>query len=160
MGLESVLKQGYFTSRLDALVNWGRSNSEWPMPMGLACCAIEFMAFAGPKYDVARFGSERQSFSPRQSDVMIVAGWVNYKMAHAIRRIWDQMPDPKWCIAMGACASTGGMHRCYGVVQGCDNFLPVDTYISGCPPRPDALLHALMEIQDKVRSEHSIELDN
>lgn len=159
MGLESALGEGYLTTKLDTLTNWARSNAAWPMPMGLACCAIEMMAFAGPKYDVARFGSEVMRFSPRQSDVMIVAGWCSYKMSHAIRRIWDQMPDPKWCIAMGACASTGGMHRCYGVVQGVDNFLPVDAYISGCPPRPDAVIHALMKIQDKIKTEHSVMLD-
>lgn len=159
MGLESALGQGFLTTKLDTVVNWARSNAAWPMPMGLACCAIEMMAFAGPKYDAARFGSEVMRFSPRQADVMIVAGWCTYKMSHAIRRIWDQMPDPKWCIAMGACASTGGMHRCYGVVQGVDNFIPVDAYISGCPPRPDAVLHALMKIQDKIKTEHSVLLD-
>ncbi len=159
MGLESALGEGYLTTKLDTLTNWARSNAAWPMPMGLACCAIEMMAFAGPRYDVARFGSEVMRFSPRQSDVMIVAGWCSYKMSHAIRRIWDQMPDPKWCIAMGACASTGGMHRCYGVVQGVDNFLPVDAYISGCPPRPDSVIHALMKIQDKIKTEHSVMLD-
>ena len=150
---------GFFTTRLDAVMNWARSNSMMPMPMGLACCAIEMMAFAGPKYDAARFGSEAMRFSPRQADMMIVAGWVSYKMAHAIRRVWDQMADPKWCVAMGACASTGGMHRCYGVVQGCDNFLPVDVYIPGCPPRPEAVLHALMDIQEKVRNEYSVVQD-
>ncbi len=98
-------------------------------------------------------------FSPRQADLMIVAGWVSHKMAHTIRRIWDQMADPKWCIAMGACASTGGMHRCYGVVQGVDNFLPVDVYISGCPPRPEAVLHALMDIQEKIRNTYSLTED-
>ncbi|MEO1022310.1 MAG: NADH-quinone oxidoreductase subunit NuoB [Bacteroidota bacterium] len=159
MGIESALGEGYLTTKIDVLANWARSNAVWPMPMGLACCGIEMMAFAGPKYDVARFGSEAFRFSPRQSDVMIVAGWATYKMSHAIRRIWDQMPDPKWCIAMGACASTGGMHRCYGVVQGVDNFLPVDAYVSGCPPRPDAVLHALMKIQDKIKTEHSVLLD-
>lgn len=159
MGIESALGKGYLTTRMDTLVNWARSNAAWPMPMGLACCAIEMMAFAGPRYDVARFGSEVMRFSPRQADVMIVAGWCTYKMSHAIRRIWDQMPDPKWCIAMGACASTGGMHRSYGVVQGVDNFLPVDAYISGCPPRPDAVIHALMKIQDKIKTEHSVLLD-
>lgn len=152
--------EGFFTTTVDALTKWGRSNAVWPMPMGLACCAIEMMAFAGPKYDAARFGSEVLRFSPRQSDVMIVAGWCTYKMSHAIRRIWDQMPDPKWCIAMGACASTGGMHRCYGVVQGVDNFLPVDVYISGCPPRPESLLNALMRIQDKIKEEQTIKLDS
>jgi NADH-quinone oxidoreductase subunit B len=152
--------EGFLTTRVDAVVNWARSNSLMPMPMGLACCAIEMMAFAAPKYDVARFGSEAMRFSPRQADLMIVAGWVSYKMAHTIRRIWDQMADPKWCIAMGACASSGGMHRCYGVVQGCDNFLPVDVYISGCPPRPEALIHALMDIQEKIRNQYSVTTDH
>lgn len=161
MSLEkSVDSQGFLTTQLDFLTNWARANAMWPMPMGLACCAIEMMAFAGPKYDASRFGSEVMRFSPRQSDVMIVAGWCTYKMSHAVRRIWDQMPDPKWCIAMGACASTGGMHRCYGVVQGVDNFLPVDVYVSGCPPRPDALLNALMQIQEKVKTEHSTVYDS
>lgn len=148
--------QSFFITRLDALTNWARANSLWPMPMGLACCAIEMMAFAGPKYDVARFGSERFSFSPRQADLMIVAGWVTYKMAHAIKRIWEQMPEPKWCIAMGACASTGGMHRVYGVLQGVDQILPVDVYVPGCPPRPEVLLNALMTIQDKIKNQHSL----
>ena len=151
--------QGFFTTRVDAVLNWARSNSLMPMPMGLACCAIEMMGFAGPKYDSARFGSEAMRFSPRQADLMIVAGWCSYKMSHAIRRVWDQMADPKWCIAMGACASTGGMHRCYGVVQGVDNFLPVDVYISGCPPRPEAVLHALLDIQEKIRNEYSVVKD-
>jgi NADH-quinone oxidoreductase subunit B len=151
--------QGFFTTRVDAILNWARSNSLMPMPMGLACCAIEMMGFAGPKYDSARFGSEAMRFSPRQADLMIVAGWCSYKMSHAIRRVWDQMGDPKWCIAMGACASTGGMHRCYGVVQGVDNFLPVDVYISGCPPRPESVLHALMDIQEKIRNEYSVVKD-
>jgi NADH-quinone oxidoreductase subunit B len=156
---QGARNEGFLTTRVDAVLNWARSNSLMPMPMGLACCAIEMMAFAGPKYDAARFGSEAMRFSPRQADLMIVAGWVSYKMAHAIRRVWDQMADPKWCIAMGACASTGGMHRCYGVVQGCDNFLPVDVYIPGCPPRPEALLHALMDIQEKIRNEYSVTQD-
>lgn len=149
---------GFLTTSVDAVVNWARSNSLMPMPMGLACCAIEMMGFAGPKYDVARFGSEAMRFSPRQADLMIVAGWCSHKMAHTVRRIWDQMAGPKWCIAQGACASTGGMHRCYGVVQGIDNFMPVDVYISGCPPRPEAIIHALMDIQEKARL-HSVARD-
>lgn len=156
---DGLFKEGYLTTRVDYVANWARSNSLMPMPMGLACCAIEMMAFAGPKTDVARFGSEAMRFSPRQADLMIVAGWVTYKMSHAIRRVWDQMADPKWCIAMGACASTGGMHRCYGVVQGCDNFLPVDVYISGCPPRPESVVHALMDIQEKIRNDYSLSDD-
>lgn len=148
--------EGFLTTTVDSVVNWARSNSLMPMPMGLACCAIEMMGFAGPKVDAARFGSEAMRFSPRQADLMIVAGWCSYKMAHAIRRVWDQMPDPKWCIAMGACASTGGMHRCYGVVQGIDNFMPVDVYIPGCPPRPEAVVHALMDVQEKIRNEYSV----
>ncbi len=159
MANDSSMSEGFLTTRVDAVVNWARSNSLMPMPMGLSCCAIEMMAFAAPKYDVARFGSEAMRFSPRQADLMIVAGWVSFKMAHTIRRVWDQMADPKWCIAMGACASTGGMHRCYGVVQGVDNFLPVDVYIPGCPPRPEALIHALMDIQEKIRNEYSVEQD-
>lgn len=150
---------GYLTTTVDSVVNWARSNSLMPMPMGLACCAIEMMAFAGPKYDAARFGSEAMRFSPRQADLMIVAGWCSHKMAHTVRRIWDQMAGPKWCIAQGACASTGGMHRCYGVVQGIDNFMPVDVYIPGCPPRPEAILHALMDIQEKIRNEQSVAND-
>ena len=158
-GSSSSNGQGFFTTRVDAVLNWARSNSMMPMPMGLACCAIEMMGMAGPKYDSARFGSEAMRFSPRQADLMIVAGWCSYKMSHAIRRVWDQMGDPKWCIAMGACASTGGMHRCYGVVQVVDNFLPVDVYVSGCPPRPEAVLHALMDIQEKIRNEYSVVQD-
>ena len=147
---------GFLTTSVDTVVNWARSNSLMPMPLGLSCCAIAMMGFAGPKYDAARFGSEAMRFSPRQADLMIVAGWCTYKMAHAIRRIWDQMADPKWCIAMGVCASAGGPHRVYGVVQGVDNFLPVDVYVPGCPPRPEAVLHALMDIQEKIRREQSI----
>ena len=151
MGIEKALaKQGFLLSTVDALTNWGRTNALWPMPMGLACCAIEMMSFAGPRYDVSRFGSEVFRFSPRQADVMIVAGWCTYKMAHAVKRIWDQMPDPKWVMSMGVCASTGGMFRSYSVVQGIDQFLPVDVYVSGCPPRPEAVIKGLMAIQDKV----------
>ncbi len=151
MGLEAHLtKDGFFTTTIDAVIAWSRKNSVWPMPMGISCCAIEMIAAADPKYDIARFGSEVMRFSPRQSDLMIVAGTVNYKMAHVVRRIYDQMPDPKWVIAMGACTSSGGMYRSYSVVQGIDQFLPVDVYTAGCPPRPENLLNALMAIQDKI----------
>ncbi|MDI6779134.1 MAG: NADH-quinone oxidoreductase subunit B family protein [Bacteroidota bacterium] len=149
MGL--IESEGFFTTKLEALINWSRKNSLWPMPMGLSCCAIEMMSFAGPRFDVSRFGSEVFRFSPRQSDVMIVAGTVTYKMAKVVRKIYDQMPDPKWVISMGACASSGGMYRTYSVVQGIDLFLPVDIYVAGCPPRSDSVLKALIQLQDKIQ---------
>jgi NADH-quinone oxidoreductase subunit B len=151
MGLEAKLQQdGFFTTKIDALLAWSRKNSVWPMPMGISCCAIEMMAVGGPKYDIARFGSEVMRFTPRQCDLMIVAGTVTYKMSHVVKMIYDQMPDPKWVIAMGACTSSGGMYRSYSVVQGIDQFLPVDIYLAGCPPRPDNLLNALIQIQEKI----------
>jgi NADH-quinone oxidoreductase subunit B len=151
MGLEEKLsKDGFITSKLDDLIQWSRKNSLWPMPMGISCCAIEMMAVAGPRFDISRFGSEVFRFSPRQSDVMIVAGTTTYKMAKVVRKIYDQMSEPKWVIAMGACTSSGGMYRSYSVVQGIDQFLPVDIYVAGCPPRPDNLLHALITLQEKI----------
>jgi NADH-quinone oxidoreductase subunit B len=151
MGLEARLtKDGFITTTIDSVIAWARKSSVWPMPMGISCCAIEMIAAADPKYDISRFGSEVMRFSPRQSDLLIVAGTVTYKMAHVVRRIYDQMPDPKWVIAMGACTSTGGMYRSYNVVQGIDQFLPVDIYTAGCPPRPENLLNALMAIQAKI----------
>jgi NADH-quinone oxidoreductase subunit B len=151
----SKIEGEVIVSRADAVINWIRSSSMWPMPMGLACCAIELMATGGARFDIARFGAEVMRFSPKQSDVMIVAGTVTYKMASPLRRIYDQMSDPKWVIAMGACASTGGMYRSYAVLQGVDRIVPVDVYISGCPPRPEALLDALMKLQGKVKKEPS-----
>jgi len=149
----SKIEGDVVVSRLDAVINWIRTNSMWPMPMGLACCAIELMAVAAARFDIARFGAEVMRFSPRQADCMIVAGTVTYKMAPQVRRIYDQMPAPKWVIAMGACASTGGMYRSYAVLQGVDRIVPVDVYVSGCPPRPEALLDALLMLQAKVRRE-------
>ena len=166
MGLGDILPSGgtqktsgaielptFFTSRVDALINWGRLNSLWPMPFGTACCAIEMMASAASNYDLARFGMERMSFSPRQADVLICAGRVPYKLAPVLRRIWDQMPQPKWSISMGACASSGGVFDVYSMVQGIDTIIPVDVYIPGCPPRPEGLIYGLMMIQEKIRQE-------
>jgi NADH-quinone oxidoreductase subunit B len=150
IGYDSKIEGEVIVSRLDAVLNWFRKNSVWPMPMGLACCAIELMASGASRFDISRFGSEVMRFSPRQSDVMIVAGTVTYKMATPVKRIYDQMAEPKWVIAMGACASTGGMYRSYAVLQGVDRIIPVDVYVAGCPPRPEALLDALMKLQAKV----------
>ena len=151
MGVEEKLStDGFITTRIKDLIEYIRKNSVWPMPMGISCCAIEMMAAAGPRTDIARFGSEVFRFSPRQSDVMIVAGTVTYKMAWVVKKIYDQMPDPKYVIAMGACTCSGGMYRSYSVVQGIDQFLPVDIYVGGCPPRPDNLLNGLMALQEKI----------
>jgi len=156
MGLASLQHDGFLTTRLNEIINWSRKNSLWPMPMGISCCAIEMMATASPRFDISRFGSEVMRFTPRQCDVMIVAGTVTYKMAKVVRKIYDQMPDPKWVISMGACASSGGMFRSYSVVQGIDLFLPVDVFVAGCPPRPENLLHALIELQKKVSEERTV----
>src|SRR5512136_1257730 len=153
IGYNSKVEGDVIVTRVDAALNWFRKNSLWPMPMGLACCPIELMAAGASRYDISRFGDEIMRFSPRQSDVMIVAGTVTYKMALAVKRIYDQMTEPKWVIAMGACASSGGMYRSYSVLQGVDQILPVDIYVAGCPPRPEALLDALIKLQNKVAKE-------
>ncbi len=152
-GVANASPDSWVTTRLDFLVNWARSNSLWPMPFGTACCAIEFMATAASRFDLARFGMERLSYSPRQADVLLCAGRVPYKLAPVIRRIYQQMPNPKWVIAMGACASTGGMFDNYAVVQGIDTIIPVDVYVPGCPPRPESLMYGIMMLQDKVKNE-------
>ncbi len=156
LAYDTKIEGDIVVTRADAAINWIRSHSMWPMPMGLACCAIELMATASSRFDISRFGAEVMRFSPRQSDVMIVAGTVTYKMAPALRRIYDQMPHPRWVIAMGACASTGGMYRSYAVLQGVDRIVPVDVYVSGCPPRPEALLDGLLKLQTKVGRERSL----
>ena len=156
MGLESsrlITANPWITTKVDAVINWGRKNSLWPMPFGTACCAIEMMAALSSKFDMARFGAEAIRFSPRQADLMIVAGRVPIKLAPVLRRIWDQMPEPKWAISMGACASSGGVFNTYAVVQGVDSVIPIDVYIPGCPPRPESLLDALMHIQKLVEKD-------
>ncbi|MCZ7644301.1 MAG: NADH-quinone oxidoreductase subunit B [Planctomycetota bacterium] len=142
---------GFITTRLQALKEWGRRNSLWPMPFGTACCAIEMMATLSSRYDLARFGAEVIRFSPRQSDLMIVSGRISIKMMPVLIDIYNQMPEPKWCISMGACASSGGVFDTYTLVQGVDQFIPVDVYIPGCPPRPESLVDAVMLIQEKIK---------
>ena len=152
--LDDLKKQGVFVTSLQELTNWGRSNSVWPLNFGLACCAIEMIAASMARFDIARFGSEVFRPSPRQADLMIVAGTVTKKMAPQVVRLYNQMPDPKYVIAMGACAISGGpFKQGYNVLKGIDRFIPVDIHIPGCPPRPEALLHGLIKIQEKMRGE-------
>jgi NADH-quinone oxidoreductase subunit B len=154
MGIEQKLGDlGVVTTRLEDLVNWGRTRAMWPMLFGLACCAIEMMASQAATYDLSRFGMELMRPSPRQSDLMIVAGRVTRKMAPVLRRLYDQMPAPKWVIAMGDCASCGGVFNNYAIVQGVDEIVPVDVYVAGCPPRPEALIHGIMTLHEKVKQE-------
>ena len=153
MGLEAALPvDGFVTTQLRRIINWGRRNSLWPMPFATACCGIELMATACSRYDLARFGSEAVRFSPRQADLMIVAGRVSVKMMPVLQRIYLQMSEPKWVISMGACASTGGVFDTYAVVQGVDQFIPVDVYVPGCPPRPEQLIEGVMAIQRIIDS--------
>ena len=147
---EGVTGEGFFATKLNDVVGLARANSLWPLPFATSCCRIEFMATMASHYDLARFGSERVSFSPRQADMLMVMGTISKKMGPILRQVYEQMAEPRWVIAMGACASTGGMYRSYSVVQGIDQFLPVDVYVAGCPPRPDNLLNALIHIQDKI----------
>lgn len=151
MGQSPQEKTPFLVAPLELLINWARANSLWPAQFGLACCAIEMMSAAGSRYDMARFGAEVFRASPRQSDVMIVAGRVSQKMAPVLRTIYEQMLDPKWVIAMGDCASTGGIYNNYAIVQGVDKIVPVDVYVAGCPPRPEALLDGLIMLQKKIK---------
>jgi len=151
MGLEQAIPaDGYMTTQLSRVINWARRSSVWPMPFATACCGIELMATASSRYDLARFGAEVFRFSPRQADLMIVAGRVSTKMMPVLQRIYLQMTEPKWVISMGACASTGGLFDTYAVVQGVDQFMPVDVYVPGCPPRPEQLIEGVMAIQQII----------
>ncbi len=159
VGAEAVFGNSVVTTRLDEAINWARESSMWPYVFGTACCAIEFMAVAASKYDISRFGAEVVRFSPRQADLMIVAGTISYKQAPILKKIYDQMTEPKWVISMGACACSGGFYDNYTTLQGIDEVIPVDVYISGCPPRPEALIDALIAIQKKQKDTESIVKD-
>lgn len=145
----------YLTTQVDQFVNWARRNSLWPYPFGTACCGIELMSVMGPKYDLSRFGAEVVRFSPRQADLLVVAGTITEKMAPVLRRIYDQMSEPKWVLSMGACASSGGFYRAYHVVQGIDRIVPVDVYVPGCPPTPEAVIDGIMQLQEKIKQQRS-----
>ncbi len=153
MGIESHLGDNVLTTSLEKMVNWARRSSLWPAGFGLACCALEMIVAASARYDMARFGMEVFRASPRQADLMIVAGTVTKKMLPAVVRIYEQMPEPKWVIAMGACASSGGVFDTYATVQGIDRYLPVDVYIPGCPPRPEALIYGILKLHEKIGRE-------
>ena len=150
---DSKIEGNVIFTRFDAALNWVRKNSLWPMPMGLACCAIELMAAAASRFDIARFGAEAFRASPRQADMMILSGRVSVKMAPVVRRVYDQMLEPKWVIAMGACSSSGGMFANYAVVQGADKFMPVDIHVPGCPPRPEALMHGILKLRKQIQDQ-------
>jgi NADH-quinone oxidoreductase subunit B len=154
MGLESRLPENnVVTTWVEGVINWARSNSVYPLTMGLACCAIEMMVAGSPRFDIARFGSEVFRPTPRQPDLMIVSGRISTKMAPVVRRLYEQMTEPKWVIAMGDCACSGGMFNNYAILQGADHIVPVDVYVPGCPPRPEALLYGLMQLQKQIRTE-------
>lgn len=148
--MASVAENNFFTTKLDELVAWGRKYSMWPMPFGTACCAIEFMGAVDSVFDISRFGAELVRFSPRQADLLLVLGTINYKQAPVLKKIYEQMCEPKWVVAVGACASSGGFYDNYSVVQGIDEVIPVDVYVPGCPPRPESILLAIVRLQEKL----------
>jgi NADH-quinone oxidoreductase subunit B len=150
--IRDEVERGVLFTSVEKMVNWARANAIWPLGFGLACCAIEMMAIVGPRFDISRFGAEVFRASPRQADLMIVAGRVSVKMAPVVRQLYEQMPDPKYVISMGACASCGGVFNNYAIVQGVDKIVPVDVYVPGCPPRPEALIHGIMKLQEKILS--------
>ncbi len=155
-----LLDEAVVTTKIDAVVNWGREASLWPFVFGTACCAIEFMSTAASRYDISRFGAEVLRFSPRHADLLVVAGTISYKQAPILKQIYDQMPEPKWVVAVGACASTGGFYDNYTTLQGIDEIVPVDVYVAGCPPRPEAIIDAVLDIQRQLKREPSFEVRN
>ncbi len=156
MAFQAYGGEGWLLTKLEQLINWGRKRSPWPLPYGTACCGIEMMAALASGYDLARFGAERPSFSPRQADVLIQAGTITKKMVPIFKRIYDQMAEPKWVISMGACACSGGVFRTYSTLQGIDLVVPVDVYVPGCPPRPEGLIYALIKIMEKIEKDHPL----
>jgi len=157
---QNLLGDAIITTKLDAVVDWGRQSSLWPFVFGTACCAIEFMATAASRYDISRFGAEVLRFSPRHADLLLVAGMISYKQAPILKQIYDQMPEPKWVVSMGACASSGGFYDNYTTLQGIDEIVPVDVYIAGCPPRPEAVIDAVLSIQKKLWQTPALELQD
>src|ERR1041385_394372 len=159
MAVDTKSGDNFLTTTVSNLVNWARKNSLWPMPFGTACCAIEYMSVVSAHYDVARFGAEVVRFSPRQSDLLMVMGTITDKMGPVLKRIYEQMPDPKWVLCMGACATSGGFYRAYHVMQGIDEIIPVDVYIPGCPPTPEAVLQAVLMIRQLIEKENFVDAD-